>query len=100
MRIIIVALLAVSSALSRTSNVMLGSMSLAELWGGAQTVFCDGSGVYWRANMSSSSTSGGRGLCGASDADKFLRISILGGGSSFVFVGFPSTKNKRKRIGS
>lgn len=93
--IMMVALLATLSSISRTSKVMLGSTALEEFSDRAWGVFWGGSGVHWRGNMPSSKTwvlAMVRGLCGGSDADRFLLMGILGSGSCFISVLFPLPK--------
>lgn len=93
--IMMVALLAVWSSLSRTSKVMLGSMALEELSGRVWAIVWVGSGVHCSGNMPSSNTwalETVRGLCGGSDAHRFLLMGILGGGDCFIWIGFSLPK--------
>lgn len=97
--IMMVALFAVWSSLSRISKVMLGSMLLEEPISRNGAGFWAGSGVYWRGYMPSSSTRALAmvwGLCGGSDAERFLLMGILGGGSGLVFIWFSLPENGKR----
>lgn len=93
---IMVALLVVGLSFSGISNVMLGSIELDVHEGRAWTGFWAGSGVHGSGHSPSPITwplAVTCGLCGGSDAHRFLLMGFL----VFGCIWFSSSKNKKDR---